>query len=85
MRELDAGDPIVLLAPVHVGCYAVFGSDRVGRILDLKGKNVAVAGAPPPSVSALTGELTSNDAPPVTGLTDLRRSPTLPPWLSPRT
>jgi NitT/TauT family transport system substrate-binding protein len=38
----DAGEPIVLLAGVHVGCFELFGSDRVRAIRDLKGKTVAV-------------------------------------------
>ena len=40
--QLDAGDPIVLLAGVHVGCFELFGTDRVRAIRDLKGKTVAV-------------------------------------------
>ena len=39
---IDAGDPIVLLAGVHVGCLELFGTDRVRTIRDLKGKTVAV-------------------------------------------
>ncbi len=39
---IDAGDPIVLLAGVHVGCLELFGNDRVRAIRDLKGKTVAV-------------------------------------------
>jgi NitT/TauT family transport system substrate-binding protein len=39
----DAGDPIVLLAGVHVGCFELFGTDRVRAIRDLKGKTVAVS------------------------------------------
>jgi NitT/TauT family transport system substrate-binding protein len=38
----DAGDPIVMLAGVHVGCFELFGSERVRAIRDLKGKIVAV-------------------------------------------
>ena len=38
----DAGEPIVLLAGVHVGCFELFGSDRVRAVRDLKGKTVAV-------------------------------------------
>ena len=46
--QLDAGDPIVILAGVHVGCFELFGTDRVRAIRDLKGKTVAVPalGAP---------------------------------------
>jgi NitT/TauT family transport system substrate-binding protein len=39
---IDAGDPLVLLAGVHVGCMELFGADRVRAIRDLKGKTVAV-------------------------------------------
>jgi NitT/TauT family transport system substrate-binding protein len=42
--QLDAGDPIVMLAGVHVGCFELFGSERVRAIRDLKGKTVAVQG-----------------------------------------
>jgi NitT/TauT family transport system substrate-binding protein len=40
--QLDAGDPIVLLAGVHVGCFELFGTERVRTIRDLKGKAVAI-------------------------------------------
>jgi NitT/TauT family transport system substrate-binding protein len=40
--NLDRGDPIVILAGVHVGCFELVGSDRVHTIRDLKGKTVAV-------------------------------------------
>jgi NitT/TauT family transport system substrate-binding protein len=40
--RLDAGDPIVILAGGHIGCFELFGTDRVQAIRDLKGKTVAV-------------------------------------------
>ena len=40
--EVDKGSPIVFLAGVHVGCFELFGTDRVHAIRDLKGKPVAV-------------------------------------------
>jgi NitT/TauT family transport system substrate-binding protein len=40
--QLDGGDPIVVLAGVHIGCYELFGTDRVRSIRDLKGKTVGV-------------------------------------------
>jgi NitT/TauT family transport system substrate-binding protein len=40
--RLDRGDPIIMLAGVHVGCFELFGTDRVRVIRDLKGKTVAV-------------------------------------------
>ena len=42
--SLDAGDPIVILSGSHVGCFELFGTDRVRSIRDLKGKTVAVPG-----------------------------------------
>jgi NitT/TauT family transport system substrate-binding protein len=38
----DTGLPIVLLGGVHVGCFELFGTERVQAIRDLKGKTVAV-------------------------------------------
>ncbi len=39
--QVGAGDPIVLLAGVQIGCYELFGTDRVRAIRELKGKTVA--------------------------------------------
>jgi len=39
--RIDAGDPIVLLAGVHPGCFELFATDRVRTVRDLKGKAVA--------------------------------------------
>ena len=48
ISRIDAGDPIVLLAGSHVGCFELFGTERVRAIRDLKGKTVAISavGAP---------------------------------------
>jgi NitT/TauT family transport system substrate-binding protein len=40
--QIDAGLPLVLLGGVHVGCFELFGTERVKAIRDLKGKTVAV-------------------------------------------
>jgi NitT/TauT family transport system substrate-binding protein len=40
---LEAGDPAIILAGGHVGCFELVGTDRVRSIRDLKGKAVAVA------------------------------------------
>jgi NitT/TauT family transport system substrate-binding protein len=44
--ELDAGAPITVLGGVHVGCFELFGTDRVRTIRDLKGKTVAITRFP---------------------------------------
>ena len=40
--RVEAGDPIVILGGLHIGCFEVFGTDRVRTIRDLKGRTVAV-------------------------------------------
>ena len=42
LLQMDAGDPIVLLAGIHVGCFVLFGTERVRAVRDLKGKTVGV-------------------------------------------
>ena len=42
LLRLEAGDPIVLLAGLHLGCFELFGTHEVRTIRDLKGKTVAV-------------------------------------------
>jgi NitT/TauT family transport system substrate-binding protein len=42
--RVDAGDPLVMLAGVNVGCFELFGTDKIQTIRDLKGKTVAVPG-----------------------------------------
>jgi len=42
IMRVEAGDPVVTLAGGHLGCFELFGTDRVRAIRDLKGKTVAV-------------------------------------------
>jgi NitT/TauT family transport system substrate-binding protein len=42
VTRLDAGDPLVVLAGLHTGCYELFGTNGVNSIRDLKGKTVGV-------------------------------------------
>ena len=42
IAAIDAGEPITLLAGVHVGCFELFGHDGINSIRDLKGKKVGV-------------------------------------------
>ncbi len=40
--RVEAGDPIVFLGGLHIGCFELFGTDRIRAIRDLKGRTVAV-------------------------------------------
>jgi len=42
IMQIDAGDPIVMIGGVHAGCFALFGTERVRAVRDLKGKTVGV-------------------------------------------
>jgi hypothetical protein len=45
--RVETGDPIVILAGEHVGCFELLGRDDVRSIRDLKGRTVAVPGLDP--------------------------------------
>ena len=40
--QVDNAQPVVLLGGIHVGCYELFGGERVRAIRDLRGRKVAV-------------------------------------------
>jgi NitT/TauT family transport system substrate-binding protein len=42
LLRLEAGDPIVILAGLHIGCFELFATYEIRTIRDLKGKTVAV-------------------------------------------
>ena len=42
ITRIDAGEPVVLLAGVHVGCFELFGQRGLRSLRDLKGKRVGV-------------------------------------------
>jgi NitT/TauT family transport system substrate-binding protein len=42
--RIDAGDPVVILAGVHPGCYELFATERVRSVKDLKGRTVGIRG-----------------------------------------
>jgi NitT/TauT family transport system substrate-binding protein len=44
ITRVEAGDPIVILAGGHVGCYELFANDKIRTIHELRGKTVAVNG-----------------------------------------
>ena len=40
--RVEAGDPVVFLGGLHVGCFELFGTEQIRSIRDLKGKRVAI-------------------------------------------
>jgi NitT/TauT family transport system substrate-binding protein len=45
VTKIDAGEPITVLAGLMVGCYELFGNERVRGIVDLKGRSLGTQGA----------------------------------------
>jgi len=45
--RVEAGDPIVMLAGEHAGCFELLGTERIRGIRDLKGRTVAVPALDP--------------------------------------
>ena len=40
--QVDAGQPVVVLAGIQPGCFELFGTERIHSVRDLKGKTVAI-------------------------------------------
>ena len=40
--RVEAGDPIVFLGGLHVGCFELFGTEKIRAVRDLKGRTVAI-------------------------------------------
>ena len=40
--QIDAGEPIVVLAGIQPDCFELFGSERIRSVRDLKGRTVAI-------------------------------------------
>src|SRR5262249_31317130 len=58
ITRIDAGDPIVIIGGAHIGCFELFGTERVRAIRDLKGKTAAVSGIGEPDYAFLASLLT---------------------------
>ncbi len=43
LQSVDAGQPLVVLAGMHTGCFELFGTSRVRRLLDLKNGSIGVS------------------------------------------
>ena len=43
-QRVDAGDPIVMLSGVQVGCWQIFATEQIKSLRDFKGKTIATGG-----------------------------------------
>jgi NitT/TauT family transport system substrate-binding protein len=75
---IDAGEPLTVIAGVHVGCFELFGHEGIRSIRDLKGKKVgleAVGLAPHAFVTSMAAYVGLDPAKDI----DWVLSPTVPP------
>ena len=54
---IDAGEPITVLAGVHVGCFELFARKGIRSVTDLKGKSVGLKFAPPYQLSLMAAHV----------------------------
>jgi NitT/TauT family transport system substrate-binding protein len=47
--RVEAGDPVIFLGGLHVGCFELFGTEQIRAVRDLKGKRVAIPALGSPS------------------------------------
>src|SRR5262249_57917024 len=76
LPHLEAGGPIVLLAGVHVGCFELFGTERVRAIRDLQGKTVAVSALGAPEHAFLASMAAHVGLAPRTDISSAHHAPT---------
>lgn len=46
VEAIDAGQPITVIAGVHIGCYELFAKESIRSITELKGKTVGLKSSP---------------------------------------
>jgi len=54
VREIDAGEPLLLLAGLMVGCFELFAREGITSVAELNGKSIGVGAAGSPSQQLLT-------------------------------
>ena len=52
--EIDKGNPVVILAGVHIGCQQIVAHERVRTLRDLKGRTIAVVLTSPATTILIT-------------------------------
>jgi NitT/TauT family transport system substrate-binding protein len=78
VRAIDAGEPLMLLAGVMVGCFELFASNSVRTVADLKGKTVgiqALGSTPHVLVILLAAEVGLDPAKDIHWITDPKVKP----------
>jgi NitT/TauT family transport system substrate-binding protein len=54
---IDAGEPITVLAGVHVGCFELFAGYHIQTVANLKGRTVGLKASPPALLKLIAAEI----------------------------
>jgi NitT/TauT family transport system substrate-binding protein len=54
---IDAGEPITVLAGVHVGCFELFAGQHIQTVANLKGKTVGLKASPPTLLKLIAAQI----------------------------
>ena len=57
LPAIDAGQPITVLAGVHIGCFELFAREDIRSIAGLKGKSVGLKRSPPTLLTLIASQI----------------------------
>jgi NitT/TauT family transport system substrate-binding protein len=77
VRAIDAGEPVLLLAGVMVGCFELFAREGIDNVADLRGKSIGVGAASPSQelLTLITAQVGLDSAKDVQWVTDPKVNP----------
>jgi NitT/TauT family transport system substrate-binding protein len=72
---IDAGEPITMLAGLHLGCFELFAREGIRSVADLKGKTVGLKFAPSDQLSLMAAYVGLDPAKDIRWVTDPNLKP----------
>jgi NitT/TauT family transport system substrate-binding protein len=70
LAGIDVGEPITVLAGIHVGCFELFARAGIRTIADLRGKSVGLKASPPALFGLMAAQVGLDSAKDVHWVTD---------------
>ena len=70
LPRLDAGEPVTVLAGVHIGCFELFARDGISSIAELKRRSVGLKVSPPGLLTLMATQVGLDPAKDIQWVTD---------------
>jgi NitT/TauT family transport system substrate-binding protein len=70
LPRLDAGEPVTVLAGVHIGCFELFARDGISSIAELKRRSVGLKVGPPGLLTLMATQVGLDPAKDIQWVTD---------------